>query len=409
MNNWRAHFRDLKFKDTFLLASSSAFGQIISYLFLPMLGRIFSPQEFNEFALIYAVIVPLSILASFKIELSIPQYQNIEEKYAATRVAIFSILFQSILILIIIFFIYFFYPISPYWFYLPLGVISFAFPQVLNVLVTSCLEYKKNSWYRIINNLTLQLTTALLGLIGWGAHGLMVGFLVGQFIGGLIQLNGQEKYIFTSELRLIKFKDFLPYSSFLKFSTPQGIIETLQLSGTIAVLSYCFGDPIPGSYYLAWRILQAPITMISNTIFVVQYNQCSSLKIQNLSYRKKMLKIFSILFILGLLTGIGFIYLGREIFIFFLGRQHYLAGEISEMIGIWFILQFSLSPFSFIALLEKKQNILFYINIIDLILKFIGLFIGFCMEDLQIALYLYSIFSAMVMMLSGIWFFKIAR
>jgi O-antigen/teichoic acid export membrane protein len=398
-----------QWKNTFLMAASSGIGQIISFLLLPILGRIFSPEEFNEFSLIYAWIIPLSILSTLKIELAIPQCTDLQEKYRVTRMALFSTILQTLLLFIPITLWNLVFDGAIQWYYLPVGVLSFSVPQILNILVTSVNEYTKSSWYRIINNLSLQLFSALFGYIGWGGQGLILGFIIGQLMGAIILMKGHFNKLFNQDFLSIQIHDFKRFSSYIRYSMPQGIIETLQLSGTITLLSYLFGNPVPGIYYLTWRILQAPITMISNSVFVVQYNRCMSLKNAGASYSNQLKKNFLILLVPGLFMGVFLMLAGPMIFDWFLGSQHRPSGEMAKFLAPWFIFQFCVSPFSFVALIENEQKKSLLLNLIDFLLKTIGLVIGYYLNQLETGLILYSAFSCILLIYSYFWYYRLSK
>jgi O-antigen/teichoic acid export membrane protein len=400
----------LKIKETGSLAISTALGQVITYLLLPFVGRLYSTQEFSDFSIFYAWLIPLSILSSLRIELAIPNQSKTDDQYRVTGIAISMSFFFSILLQVLLLFLYWFIPsIHVIYLFIPLGILFTSLPQTLYFLSTRKNQYQQSAWYRIVNNLGIQAVTIGLGYCGWGIWGLLIGLLAGQIMGALILSCGNLKALLPYFQFPFTQKNWQEFKDYIFFSMPQALLESLQLSGTIALLSILFHDPYPGIYYLCWRILQAPITAISNTFFVVQYNECAQLLHQNKSYLQNIKTNAIYLSIIGLIIGILFFFWGPTLFAIFLGPQHFLSGKMAQYLAIWFTLQFIVSPFSFAALLKNKQRTSLLINALDIVLKLVAFIIGFCLDDVWLALGIYSVLSAGLNLYTFRWYLKISK
>jgi O-antigen/teichoic acid export membrane protein len=400
----------LKIKETGSLAISTALGQVITYLLLPFVGRLYSTQEFSEFSIFYAWLIPLSILSSLRIELAIPNQTRLEDQYRVTGIAISMSLYFSVLIQLLLLFFYWLFPfLHTLYLFIPLGIICTSLPQTLYFLSTRKNQYQQSAWYRIVNNLGVQAITIGLGYCSWGIWGLLAGLLGGQILGAFILSQGNLKAILPFLQYPFTKKNGLAFKDYIFFSMPQALLESLQLSGTIALLSVLFHDPYPGIYYLCWRILQAPITAISNTLFVVQYNECAQLYHQNKSYLQNIKTNALYMTIVGLIIGVIFFLWGPSLFALILGPQHFLSGKMAQYLAIWFTFQFIVSPFSFAALIKNKQRTSLLINAIDIILKLIAFMIGFSLDNVWWALGIYSVLSAGLNLYTFRWYLTISR
>ena len=400
----------LKLKETGALAFSTALGQIITYVLLPVVGRLYTSQDFSDFAIFYAWLIPLSILSSLRIELAIPNQPEVEDQHRVTGLALSMSFFFSIFIQILILLLYFILPsFNRLYLFIPLGILCIAVPQTLYFLCTRKNHYQQSAWYRILNNLGIQAATIGLGYFGFGVWGLMWGLLIGQVIGALTLSYGHLKSIFPYLQYPFLKNQLVTFKNYIYYSMPQALLESLQLSGTIALLSILFHDPFPGIYYLAWRILQAPITAISNTLFVVQYNESAKLFHQNKSYVENIKTYARYMTIIGLLIGGILFFWGPQLFSLFLGAQHFLSGKMAQYLAIWFTLQFIVSPFSFAALLKNKQRTSLLLNGMDIIFKLIAFIIGYYLENVWYALGMYSILSALLNIFTFRWYINISE
>jgi O-antigen/teichoic acid export membrane protein len=399
------------------LSAATALGQMITYAAAPILSRLFTSEDFAQFALFYAWVVPLAVLATFRIEFSIPNTAQDYFAYAHARVALRATFMNSLIFAGIIALLYFIgVPVSTTNMLIPLGMLSVAIPQIFNFLSTRLQYFKLNALYRLTNNIVLNGMSIVLGYMMLGPMGLVLGFLIGQFAASALLYLGIYPYkkadeeffkeIGPEQKTELSFGDFKNY---IFFNTPQGIIETLQLSGTIWLLNVLFGDSNTGYYYLCWRIIQAPITLVSNTVFLVQYNKASALRAEGKSYFTLIKGTAWLLFGLSAIAGLTLFLFGPPLFAWFFGEEWRASGEMARYLAPWFMLNFAVSPFSFTAIIEKKQRTSFIITSIDVIGKIAAIYIGSIYQDIQLAMILFSISSSIILAFTLAWYFKLSR
>ncbi len=404
----RHKIKELKLGQSALLAGSAGIGQAISYLFMPILSRVFTTEDYSVFSLFYAWIVPLAVFSTFRIEFAIPHQHTTQKRFKTAFTALKSSIIITLLIsmLILVGWTLGWLQKTTLLFWIPLGILSVSIPQILYFLSTRENQYKKSGLYRIINNLVLQSASAILGWMMWGSTGLIIGMLLGQLAGALTLIIGNVKSLMLHAESKNWIESLKEFKSYILYSTPQGLIETLQLSGTILVIYYLFSEPYPGLFYLCWRILQSPITLISNTIFVVHYNNASQLHNEEKDYQWLIKKTAKLLFIIGGIIGMVLFFLGPNLFALVLGEPWREAGKMAQILSPWFVFQFAVTPFSFVAILENKQRTAFILSLLDILLKMISLWLGSVLNSITIGLLLYSISGTLVLIFTYFWYLK---
>jgi O-antigen/teichoic acid export membrane protein len=113
-----------------------------------------------------------------------------------------------------------------------------------------------------------------------------------------------------------------------------------------------------------------------------------------------------------LFSGIGaliIIAFAPALFAFVFGEEWRASGEMARWLAPLFILNFSVSPFSFTAILENVQNKALGLNIIDVVLKLSALYVGFLMNSLNWAIGLYSLVSSVMYIITFIWYLHLAK
>jgi O-antigen/teichoic acid export membrane protein len=398
------------------LSAATALGQIITYAAAPILSRLFSTNDFSHFALYYSWVVPLAVLSTFRIEFSIPNTPSISNAFSNARLALKCSLVWAAAVAVLIFVLFLCGgKITAIEALIPIGMLGVSIPQVYNFLSTRLHLYKLNALYRITNNLVLNTASVLFGYFLMGPIGLVAGFIIGQTAASILLYLGIYKHQ-TDGKKTVKIAttpfDSAPklssFKNYIFFNTPQGIIETLQLSATIWLLNIFFGESNAGLYYLCWRIIQAPITLVSNAIFIVHYNKASSLRLEGHNYVAIIRSTSFYLFMISLVGGVTLFLFGPSLFAFVFGEEWRTAGEMARYLSPWFVLNFTASPFSFTTIIEKKQRTSFIITSVDLVGKMAGLYIGFIYNDILLGTLLFSISSCLVLIYSLFWYFKLA-
>jgi O-antigen/teichoic acid export membrane protein len=159
---------------------------------------------------------------------------------------------------------------------------------------------------------------------------------------------------------------------------------------------------------MCWRLLQAPISLISNTLYVVQYNKASTFLSAGKNYGQELINTSKMLFLPALGMGIILVWKGPELFSWFLGEQWKISGIMAQFLALWFVLQFVISPFSFIAILAKRQQTALIFSVVDMLLKGLALYLGYIQSSIQLGLMYYSATSGTVLLLQFFWYHQLA-
>jgi len=393
------------------LSAATAVGQIISYAAAPVLSRIYGPQDFALFATFYAWIVPLAVLSTWRFEFSIPGTSNNQQAWSHARWSTRSSLWMACGIGLLFFIASFFVAHSWHWSYLiALGILSISLAQVYNFLTTRLNAFKLNATSRIINNLVLNGMSILLGWWGMLQWGLVAGFLVGQattilFFFLSLRLSSKQHSTTETDGRV----DWSTVRPYVLFNTPQGVLETLQLSGIIATLEWWYSSAVTGAYYLCWRFLQAPVTLISNTIFLSQYPKASEMRREGKGYRPMIIRTGGMLFAMSAPFGIILFLWGPELFAWFFGEDWFTAGQYAAWLAPWFVFNFSVSPFSYASLIEGRQRTSLVITTMDVCSKVICLYWGHLHADALTAIAVFSVTSSLILIFTYIWYLRLSR
>tara|TARA_B100000900_G_C20586406_1_gene719769 strand:+ start:1154 stop:2590 length:1437 start_codon:yes stop_codon:yes gene_type:complete len=394
-----------------LLVSGTAGSQIILILASPLLTRIYSPDSFGTLALFISIVMIMSMLATFRYELSLPLPKN---SSIATNLLFISSSLSLIICSIIGLFIYFYgeifftktglQTILDFAYLIPFGILVFSFYNIFvqfNIRKKNFSLIAKAKIFQTIATLIIQIA-----FYKFGAFSLLIGHIFGLFIGFILLVDIKKfknfKINFKKSIILL-----ISYKRFPLFSTPAGFIRVSGLELPIIVLTSFFNPAAAGLYALANRVLNAPISAIGNAVsqaFIptaVESNRMGSLN----SLVKKIHRNMSIL---AMPLTIILVFFSQEIFIFVFGSEWVDAGRYAQWMAPWLYVVFVSTPLTTLTtILDRQKEGLIY-NCLLFIGRILSLYIGVELNNVMITIILFASVNLILRFVFMLWLSSIA-
>lgn len=406
-------------KNISILLSGTVIAQIITFSLSPLLTRLYTPEDFGILALFMSISAIFGVIATGRFELAIvlPKEDKDANNILVLSVILttFTALFSLILLSI------FNAPITDFsnnpaiskWLYFVFFSVLFTgLYQAFNNFSIRNKTFKTNAFGRIFQAFSMTGIQLILGFISFGSAGLIIGTIVGQLFAALIlswkwiaNYSSIKPYISKS---LIKY-NFKRYNNFLKINTPHALIDTIQDSGIIFVITIFFSQVVLGSYAFAFRILKVPVSMLGSAMYQVFYQKASEAYNNGQDIRPLLLKIYRNLFIIGFPVFLILTFTTPTLFKFIFGEKWILSGEIAQILCPWLFFNFLASPVSCITLVLNKQKEAMYITLVDIFLRTISLIIGGIYDDYKLSFILMSTSCSILLIFALIWFYRIAK
>lgn len=382
---WKKISKSSFFRNVSVLVSGTAFAQGIVLLSLPLLTRLYEPEDFSLLAVYAAILGMGSVIACLRLDIAIPLPEKDEDGFSLLLMA----LILSALISIVLFFPIYFWPnefaylirqpnIKPYLWLLPVGVwLASSYSALQNWAV------RKNNFATIAK---IRMAQAILGsgtqvsggLIGFGVFGLLFGQLIlsGAGVLGLFQSYISKKKIINQENCFGKMKkQFLLYKDFPKYSVLDAFSNVAAIQLPMIIIAAIAVSAEAGYLMLAMRVMSAPMALIGGAVSQVYLSRApNENRVGNLSF-------FTMEVIRGLLKiGVGpIIFIGiiaPDIFPFLFGAEWERSGQLVRLMVPWMVLQFIASPISMSMHVLQKQSAMLILTVFGLALR-LGL-LGIC-------------------------------
>ena len=219
------------YRNFLTMLSGNTVSQLIPFLIAPILSRTFSKEEFAVLANFMAIVGVIGIVATGRLELAIPLPK---EKKRAQEIAFTGFMITlglgllSILLPIFAFQVGTLYTdphLSKYFWLVPLSVISYGFLGLTNNWNLRHERFHSLSIGKIGQSIVNNGLAAILGYIGWGIDGLIISWLLSQYVNIFILLVGVDRKVKTKDFSILtikstlkEYKDFPMINSLHAFS-----------------------------------------------------------------------------------------------------------------------------------------------------------------------------------------------
>jgi O-antigen/teichoic acid export membrane protein len=349
-----------------ILTGGTIVSQFIIIATLPLLTRLYTPEEFGILSVYVSIMNVLVSVSCLRYNIAIPIPEKDSDGLALLIISITSAIFISIAIAVFIFFNkqfilkYLDQPqLEPYLWMIPVGTLLAASYDALQYWASRMKRFHIITRTRITRAAGAAATQLSIGFPNGSSFGLLAGQLVYSGLGNwglLASLARNER----TEWRNISFRRVIHQAKrnykFPLFAAPEALLNTASIELPIILIAALAVGPEAGYLMLATRIMGMPMTLIGSSVAQVYLAEARvKQKDGSLSQfsRSTMWNLFKFgappLIVCGLLSPI--------IFPILFGNAWDRAGWLMAWMTPWFILQLVVSPVSVALHVLGKQVI----------------------------------------------------
>lgn len=373
-------------KNILVLLSGNVLGYIINILFLPLIGRVFSPSDIGEYDLILSTGRFVMNFSSLGLIIAIMLPKSDED---AKRLCKFILILNISIIstLLVVFMVIgnvfrlFSTTIPYYWalFLLGLYIVSYNMQELFYSYMNRKKMYKGLFWNPLILALSNVGISIILGLCGLGTFGYLVGTIASYIVSILymrIYISPfSEKISFNScKAMLVEYKDMIFVQMPANFITQIGNEIPIQFLGRI------FGTAMLGGYSMANKLLSIAIGVLSTPVNRVVYRELSEKVNRKEPVGDFLFGILEKNIKLALVPVGMMIIMGGKIVPWILGKDWAAAGEYIAILGSMYLLKFCSDCVSGTFVVMKHQKLSLWMSFINIIKYVICFGIAYLLE-----------------------------
>ena len=362
---------------TLTLLTGGVLAHALPLLLGPALTRLYAPDDFGQYALIWAVATNLAVVACARYEFALPLEKS--ARGAALLMALCARLLlattaaSTLLALVLLFW----RDMALAWL-LPAGVLAIGATQWLTLWATRSQRFGLLSAARLVQQGGGAVLQVLLGLFTAGP----VGLLAGPIVAGLgaawllarpAPQGGWRRLVRQPLTRLkamaARHRDFPLYN------TPHAFIGALQDTLTLLLITAWAGDAAAGFWALALRYLKAPATLLGGALSQALYPQLLQAR-SGAEARSLVRRTMLALALLAAPLAAVLLLWGPDLFTWIFGAQWSGAGALARGLGLYIGLHFIASPLSVVTLAWRAQPWALQLSFIGQGVFFAGLGLG---------------------------------
>ena len=395
------------------MASSPVITQLISFLLMPAIARLYSPALFGLFNVFGSIVGPFLTFSNFGYHHAIV----LPKKDTDGSVLIFGNVIISFISSISVLLLVFISPedlwhklkiqqVINYWWVIPITIFLHGINTAFSVWNQRKTKFEVIAISRVINALVNKVYILFMGLIGYATTGsLIIGSLIGLSTMTIVQIIPfiKKKIIFPKfdqiRSQLIIYKKFPLYimGSDILFRATSTVIFILFI--------FYFSETEAGYYGMAMMIAGVPTVLIGTAIGEVFYQKAAAEK-RNKNNKFVYIELFKKLYKISFFSFVLLALLSNELFSIFLGPEWEQAGNFTRILCFQMFISFTMIPIINLAKIYNKQEYTFIEQLLVLILSSLSIYIGGIFNNINIALLLLSLSTGFINLFFGLLIFQ---
>jgi len=386
--------------------------QLLTFLFLPFIAKLYSPDQIGLHASLLSISLVLSIFFTLQYHHAILIPKNDRNVDGLARLSIYiSIIF--LFISIPIFFlmkenldeISFIKKLDGIILWAPF----FAFLLALNQIFINWFSKKRRFQIISSNNILISFFNntvgVLLGTMSFGVLGLVIANLLANTFSSIKYLihfliTNKSTNSFNEIKNLSK-----KYSKFPKITLYHSLFSSLSSELPILIIISYFNPSITGLYFLASRLTKVPFTLINSSLYNVFFEEFSRVENKYKYFRKRFIQLFAISFPLFIISMLIVPFLVN---IFLDSRYSEISSMVLFLLPLFYLKL--LSIFNVSGLFFFQKNVfLFQVEVFLFFLNILALYVSIVFENFYLFLLLNLIFFLFVVLLRFKIFIKLLK
>ena len=351
--------RFAKYQSIGLITLSLLAGAIMTFIALPVLTRLYSVADFGAYGIALAIVSVLSTVANLRLDQALLVAEEQDKKSLIFEGAVFSAVIAVISALVISFI-------------LNIEMAGAVATGVLaNTLIQSLYNYQFSAHKEYFCAGLNIFRSAIVVAVQLSLPLVMHISLVNSYnVSSIIMIVAVLIYLMKHQLYRVSWQAFKHYKDFIYSNTPHALLNSFSHNLPYYVVSHFVGVQAMGFYAIVERTLRVPINLISQTL-----RQFFIRKFKTTDSNQSALKASVLLSLVSLPLFAIFFVLPESIYLWIFGSEWVGISSYFQILALGYWAIFCNPPSSAFLIAKRNSQVLFKLQIIELIIKF-ALFAG---------------------------------
>lgn len=401
------------FRGMAVLLAGSSIGRLIGLAAMPVLTRIYAPEDFGVLSVFTALVAMLAPLVTLRYVLALPLPRH---DGTAMNLMVLSLGLTAVLSLILALLLWFLGEpflqlfsmdaLVPWWWLIAIAVLTTALYEILTYWATRKRAYRAIASTNVRQSLAGTIVKLALGFLALRPEGLLIGQVVAQ-AGGTTSLWRNFRISLKNNFRHVQinriYKFAWRYRGFPIYRIPTELALRGSIHLPIFFFAFSYPSNVVGQIAIAITVTKLPVDLIAGALSRATMTEFSAIRHNknSESYVAFSLRILSIVAAAGLPFAIvGFLYLG-EMFPLIFGQRWDQSGNFAAVLVISAYFQAISNPITILNSVMERHRFLLIITIQRIILiTFSLLYCGFLELNPLETIWVYSLVTSFHYMIS---------
>lgn len=370
------------------MISGTAFGPVLNVLIMPVLSRLYTPEDFGILAVFNAALTVLVTFPGLRYESAIPlpeddddakdlQLLSLALTVAASAVTAVAVwLFSSQIAALLNA-----EQLAPYLWLLPLALFGAGVFKVVSYWNVRLKRFGDLARASVARPTAMAAVSILLGLVRMGQLGLVVGSFAGQACAALtivllaVWRDGRQLLRAIRPERILELMRI--YRQFPLYQLPAALLNACSQQVSLIVMAALYDMTIVGHYGVARRIFSVPMFILVQAVAQVFLQRTAEEYNRGGDLRQLVLRLYRKLFYIGIIPTLLLFALAPWACSVALGAEYAAAGEYTRLLIPWLFLAFISSPTSCVFSVLDRQNIMLGYIVVLLAARMLAVWAGF--------------------------------
>lgn len=387
-----------------LVGGGTALGQGALILVSPVLSRLYDPHAFGLLSVYSAVLAILVTVSSLRFDFAIPMADDAGE---AVHLFALSVVLGAAATVGLGLVVLVWGPdaaralgapdFAPFLWLLPVGLLVLSVGQALAAWAVYHRSFPALGRLRTVQGIGQAAMQVLLGLVGLGPSGLIIGDVTGRLLGmgRLLAALAASARAATPSLAGLRRVAGARWS-FARVMSVASVLNALTTQIPFLIIPLSFGLPLSGQYFLAYRMLVLPASLVSAAFNQVFFGEAAGRRddpqaLHDLALQGTVsLLIFSIPTYTILAVG------GSSLMTFVFGSPWAEAGAFAQLIAPSLILWTVAHAISSLLLVGRRELESLGFTAMELLARTAALGVGVLLHSLLLGVVLLSIVTVLL-------------
>jgi O-antigen/teichoic acid export membrane protein len=347
------------------LMTGTTLANLVPVAVSPLLSRLYAPSDFGLFALYTGLAGLLAVTATGRYEMAIVLPADDADAFdllglslaitvgvAATCAALVALLHHALPALLRA-------PSLARWIgFLPLGVLLLGGGQALSNWLNRKRAYRRLATSRMAQALATAALAVTFARARPGAGGLVLSALAGQGLALLVLAVGTSASLRGAGLRLSPAgmrRQAARYRDFPRINAVHALVDNVNSSATLMLLSVFFGAVVVGHYSMVMRVLTAPVALIGTAVTQVFYQRAAEVRNRGGDLGAFVRRLLARSVLVALPPALVLLAAAPALFTLAFGSRWTAAGQYARLLSPYMFFSFLATPLAFVPFVVNRQ------------------------------------------------------